>query len=494
MSTAEHTHGFSGPKLWVTSAIVGLALGAGASQVVPVTAGQTPLWLCGPFALLLLSVAVMPLVAARWWHAHYPDVSFFLGGFVLAFVGLAMGAAGRHDLLHAIKEYYAFFALVGGLYVASGGILIDVRDKSGPVMNTVLLGIGAVLANVIGTTGASMLLIRPFMRMNRGRMRAFHAVFFIFIVSNCGGCLTPIGDPPLYIGYLVGVPFFWTLQTLWPMWLLVNGILLTVFFVMDVRVPRFVESRPIDQPGELDRTLIATSPGTAICLVLIIAGVFIDPMLSRMGIAEGWPVGATFQIIMAVLAYVFARPSIRHANQFTFEPAREVGFLFLGIFITMAPALAYLRVHAPELGLSTPTHFYFATGTLSAMLDNAPTYLSMLQVQLGMIDQPLNAQGVNTLINHTGSDALVGKGVYFLEAVSLGAVFFGAMTYIGNGPNFMVRSIVDATHARAQQASAAPGEKLLGVKMPSFFGYVLYAACLLLPVLVLNWWLFVRGG
>lgn len=494
MSEAHGNHGFSGPKAWVLSALVGLALGAATSQVVPVAGGHSPLWLCGPFALLLLCIAVAPLVAGRWWHAHYPDVAFSLGGFVLAYVGIAMGGHGRIELLHAMREYYSFFALVGGLYIASGGILIDVRDKSGPLMNAVLLGIGAVLANVIGTTGASMLLIRPFIRMNRGRMRPFHAVFFIFIVSNCGGCLTPIGDPPLYIGYLVGVPFFWTLQAMWPMWLLVNGALLGMFVLMDSRVPRFVEPAPEDKPGELDRTLIVTTPGTAICLLLIIAGVFVDPLLASRGIAEGWPVGATFQIVMAILAYVLARPSVRHSNQFSFDPAREVGFLFLGIFITMAPALAYLRENAADLGLTTPTHFYFATGALSAMLDNAPTYMSMLQVQLGLIEQPMNAEGVRTLIAHTGSEGgLVGDGVHFLEAVSLGAVFFGAMTYIGNGPNFMVRSIVEAAHARANQPNAAPGEKLLGVKMPSFFGYVLYAVCLLLPVLVLNWWLFVRG-
>jgi Na+/H+ antiporter NhaD/arsenite permease-like protein len=476
-----------------------------------------PLWLCAPFAALLLSIAVMPFVSAHVWHRHYPDFAFFLGSAVLAYYLAAMGEYGRHAMLHTGLEYYSFIALVGGLYVASGGILVDIRDRATPLGNVAILGAGAVLANLLGTTGASVLLIRPFLRVNRCRLRPLHVVFFIFIVSNCGGCLTPIGDPPLYLGYLKGVPFFWTLTHMWPMWLMVNGLLLGMFYVYDRRLPLAPVQPghgPVDVAGKIDRAALAASGPAIVCLLLLVAGVFVDPLVrsAMPGSAlAALPLGATFQVVMAVLAYALARPSIRHANQFTFEPVKEVGFLFVGIFLTMAPALGYLGTHAAGLGLETPTQYYFFTGGLSAVLDNAPTYLSFLQVALGTLHVPLDAEGIRQFIgaeyeltHHLAGaggaagaaggagEAIHFSGVKLLEGISLGAVFFGAMTYIGNGPNFMVKSIVDAAYASGRAPGAAPGQADLGTAMPSFFGYVGYSFMILLPVLVLNWLVFIR--
>lgn len=467
--------------------------------------GPTPeisLVLCVPFALLLLSIALMPFINERFWHAHFPDFAFLLGSMMLTYYLIAFreGGFGKHEMLHAGLEYYAFIALVGGLYVVSGGILIDVRFRGRPLTNTTLLAFGAVLANIVGTTGASVLLIRPFMRMNHGRLRPLHVVFFIFIVSNCGGCLTPIGDPPLYLGFLKGVPFFWTLSHLWPMWLLVNGLLLGLFAIVDSRIPPD-PARVLPGHAEAIRyehKPLITGWSAVAFLIALVACVFVDPLIKQHAPGSklvGLPVGATLQIILAVAAFITTKPSIRNANQFTFGPVKEVGFLFIGIFLTMAPALGYLRANAMSFGLESPSQFYFGTGGLSACLDNAPTYLSFLQVAFGVLHLPLSPDGIgqflaNTFdIVHTDSGTVAHfNGLRLLEGISLGAVFFGAMTYIGNGPNFMVKSIVEAA---ARQDSSAPGDSL-GVRMPSFFGYLLLACIILLPVLVINWFIFIR--
>lgn len=434
-----------------------------------------PIWLVVPFALLLLSIAVMPFVNERFWHAHYPDFAFMLGGLMIAYYLFAFGKGdylhgqsyGEHVMLHTGLEYYSFIALIGGLFVASGGVLVDVRGRGGPLLNTVLLAVGAVLANIMGTTGASVLLIRPFMRINKGRLRPIHVVMFIFIVSNCGGALTPIGDPPLYLGYLKGVPFEWTLLHLWPMWAVCIGMLLAIFFAIDTVISRkhpFQHSA--DQQPQRTSVRVRGLSGM-IALALIIGGVFIDPALKAFAGIEGYPIGPTFQIAVAVTAYFVADREIHKANAFTFEPVKEVGLLFVGIFATMAPALGFLAAHGSALGLNSPTAYYFGTGALSAVLDNAPTYLNFLQVSFG--EQDINAQTVQVYLSNEA-------GVHALTAISLGAVFFGAMTYIGNGPNFMVRAIAEAS----------------GVRMPSFFGYLLRSVVLLGPVLLVIWAIFIR--
>jgi Na+/H+ antiporter NhaD/arsenite permease-like protein len=460
-----------------------------------------PLALCAPFGLLLASIAIMPFVNRRFWHHHYPDIAIGMGAGVLAYYLGAFGSYGSHTMVHVAAEYYAFIALVGGLYVASGGVFVDIRARGRATTNTALLACGCVLANIVGTTGASVLLVRPLMRMNEGRLRPLHVVFFIFIVSNCAGCLTPIGDPPLYLGFLKGVPFEWSLLHMWPMWLMVNGCLLAMFFVYDLRIPR-AGPRLVHggRPGEFEardrafdpmhRTPLVIGWPALGFLALLVAAVFIDPAIRKHAPGSplaGLPVGATVQILLAVCAYALARPSVRHANGFSFEPVKEVGFLFVGIFLTMAPALGYLEANAGKLGLTDPTQFYFISGGLSAMLDNAPTYATFLQAALGVLHLPANPGGIATFIRcsfdviHTADGGLVRfHGQTLLEAISLGAVFFGAMTYIGNGPNFMVKSIVEA---------ASNGK---GVRMPGFFAYIMLAMLILFPVLVLNWLVWIR--
>jgi Na+/H+ antiporter NhaD/arsenite permease-like protein len=468
-----HGSGFHGPKSWILSAAVGAMAGFGVSRLVPgvyaegATQPEIPLWLVAPFAGLLLSIAVMPFLAGKWWHRHYPDVSLFLGAAVAAYFASAFAVPGfkgaqsygTYTMLHAGIEYYAFIALVGGLYLASGGIVVEVKGRGRPLVNTALLGLGALIANLVGTTGASVLLIRPFMRMNAGRLTPMHVVFFIFIVSNCGGSLTPIGDPPLYLGFLKGVPFFWTVEHLWRDWLLVVGLLLAAFFVYDTRI-----SSTATAPDEPIGVRVRGMAGI-IGMALLIAGVFIDPLLKTTP-AAGYPVGATFQIIVAVVTYRVSSAANRAANGFTLEPIKEVGLLFAGIFATMAPALGYLATHGSSLGLNSPTAFFFGTGTLSAVLDNAPTYLNFLQIAIGKeITPPVIKEYLSTA-----------NGDMTLHAISTAAVYFGAMTYIGNGPNFMVKAIAESS----------------GVRMPSFFGYLGRALVVLLPILVLHWFIFIR--
>ena len=489
MTAASHP-GFHGPKAWLVSIIAGALLGALLTRLLPAAyhGGQPviPLWLVVPFALLLASIALMPFVSPRAWHDHFPDFAFFLGSVVTAYYLVGFSAPdpghlpyGPHHMLHAGIEYYSFIALVGGLYIVSGSILVDIRGRGHPVANTLILAVGAVLANLVGTTGASMLLIRPFMRINKGRLRPIHVVLFIFIVSNCGGSLTPIGDPPLYLGYLKGVPFRWVAEHMWADWIFVVGSLLIVFYIIDRRIGPATSRAgpPIAHEPEaeaLAASEISARPGIRlrggtgmVCLVLMIAGVFIDPMLRAAIGLEGVPVGATFQVLVAYSAWRLVPDWLHDANDFTFFPVKEVGLLFLGIFATMVPALGYLSVNGPGLGLTTPTAFYFSTGALSAVLDNAPTYLNFLQIAFG-----------ETGIDHGTMAAFLAepRNVRLLSAISTSAVYFGAMTYIGNGPNFMVKAIAEAA----------------GVKMPSFFGYLTWAVVILLPILILHWLLFIR--
>lgn len=475
-----------GPRLWAASAVLGAGAGWLLSRAAPMPVGangapEIPLWLVAPFGVLLLSIAVVPLASARWWHRHFPDVSFFLGALVAAYYVIAvkgpsaMGSLslGQEKVAHAGLEFYSFIALVGGLFVVAGGVLIEFKGRGGPVFNAVILLIGAVLANVVGTTGASMLLVRPFMRANEGRLHPLHIVLFIFIVSNCGGCLTPIGDPPLYLGYIKGVPFLWTLEHLWHDWLVTVGGLLVVFVVIDLWVEKRVKAtREREGLPELAPAAVFPVPRIAggvgiVCLVLMIAGVFVDPLLHKVAPhLPHLPYGATFQVLVAGASYMLAPRKILVANDFSFFPVKEVGLLFLGIFMTMIPALGYLAANGGKLGVDNPTAFYFATGALSAMLDNAPTYLNFLQVA---VPGELTRESIGVLISTP-------EGVRDLMGISTGAVFFGAMTYIGNGPNFMVRTIAESH----------------GVRMPSFFGYLAWALVLLLPVLVVQWLLFIR--
>jgi Na+/H+ antiporter NhaD/arsenite permease-like protein len=491
LHSAHHPRRFEAVRSRMLSSAMGLGLGALLTFLFPAAHDSggpvIPIWLITPFVLLLASIALMPFVSVRLWHRHYADFTLFFAGIVTAYYLVAFNGSGegggltygQHKMLHAAIEYYSFIALVGGLFVVSGGILVDLRGRGGPVPNTVLLTFGAVAANIVGTTGASMLLIRPFMRVNKGRLRPMHIVLFIFIVSNCGGLLTPIGDPPLYLGFLKGVPFLWPTLALWPSWLLTVGLLLAVFFIYDRWVgPAKIEAGPPvahePEAAYLAAAQIHERRGVRlhgmvgmVCLALMIGGVFIDPLLARMAGIHDVPVGPTFQILVAIAAYRLSPRVILAENDFSFGPVKEVGILFLGIFTTMVPALAYLSAHGHQLGLTSPTAFYFGTGTLSAVLDNAPTYLNFFQVAYGT--EEISAAGIPAFL-------ATERGPVLLAAIATGAVFFGAMTYIGNGPNFMVKAIAE---------SAA-------VRMPSFFGYTLRACAILLPILVIHWLVLVR--
>jgi Na+/H+ antiporter NhaD/arsenite permease-like protein len=414
-----------------------------------------------PFGLLLLLIAVMPLAPQRiktWWEHFYPWVAVTLA----ALVGgcyLLQSEAGGERLLHAGQEYFSFITFIGALFVVAGGIHIKVKGEATPIENVVFLLVGAVLANVIGTTGASMVLIRPFIRMNKIRASAHHIVFFIFTVSNVGGALTPIGDPPLFLGYLRGVPFFWLTEHVLPSWLFTVAALLLAFYGFDRRSFRHAPPR-IQREIEQTREIWRFDGAVNILFLAAVVGAVFCP--ARFYLRE---------LIMAAAAagsYFLTPKQVHEANQFSFAPIKEVAWLFLGIFATMVPALDYLEAHGREIALSHPVHYYFATGALSSVLDNAPTYVNFLklaQVRVGGVGLDEQAQLA----------ALLEQAPLTLIAVSLGAVFFGAMTYIGNGPNFMVKSI--ATSA--------------GVHTPGFFGYIWrYSLPVLLPILVLTAWLF----
>lgn len=434
-------------------------------------AGNIPLWLVTPFALLLLLIAVMPLTPHRvkhLWEHYYPHIAIGLGLAVIAYY-FARVPAGPTVVSHTLIEYFSFICLIGSLFVVAGGIHIKVRDEATPLANITFLAIGAVVANIIGTTGASMVMIRPWIRMNKIRISPYHIVFFIFVVSNVGGALTPIGDPPLFLGYLRGVPFFWLISHVTLQWVFTVVALLAVFYVFDRRsylhAPKKIQQE-IDRPSE---GIKFEGKINVVFLVAIIGAVFLP---------DTYFIREIVMLAAAAASYKLTAPQVHAQNQFTFGPIKEVAFLFAGIFATMMPALGYIDQHGGEFGVKKPTQYYLATGSLSAVLDNAPTYATFLRLAETTAqaehpqDFPANptseAEIIHVLLNTPKDAALV-------VAVSLGAVFFGAMTYIGNGPNFMVKSIADSAN----------------VHTPTFFGYILkFSLPLLLPILLLGGWLF----
>lgn len=439
------------------------------------THAVAPTWLVIPFVLLLLMIASGPLFYEHFWHKNYPKIAVILAVLVVSYYLFILH--NTHGPVHAAFEYVQFISLLASLFIASGGIVINVNKKSTPLVNIIILLIGAAISNLIGTTGASMLLIRPFIRLNKNRIKAYHIIFFIFMVSNVGGSLTPIGDPPLFLGFLKGVPFFWTLTHNWGAWLFALGALSVIFYFLDKR------NKPDEELEEevYDNKITIDGKRNFIWLAVIIASVFIDPNIFEWvpGINyDGQQFSFIRELIMlsvAYLSYKFAKKDIHERNEFSFEPIREVAFIFIGIFGTMMPALDLVGDFAKsEAGASLITHntLYWGTGLLSGFLDNAPTYLNFLAA--AMASQGASLSVLPEVV------AFAEGGVYYdsvldLKAISIAAVFFGAMTYIGNGPNFMVKSIAEQ----------------VGIKMPSFFGYIIrYSIPFLLPLLVLVWLLF----
>ena len=403
-------------------------------------AGAPPLYTVLPFAVLLLTVAICPLVAAHRWKRNRNKL---LASAVLSLpIFLLYLGRDPQALVHMGREYVSFIVLLGGLYVIAGGILLRGDLVATPLTNTAFLAVGAVLASLVGTTGASMLIIRPLLQTNRERTRVAHTVvFFIFLVSNIGGMLTPLGDPPLFLGYLQGVPFLWTLR-LWPPWLLMTATLLVVYVIWDGRefarepLGAIRRDRAEQEPLRLRGGANVVALGGVILAVATLDA----------------PAREIVIVALAGLSLWKTPGTIRRANAFTAGPIVEVAVVFLGVFVTMVPALEILHLRGDELGVRSSWHFFWASGIVSSFLDNAPTYLTFLAL----------AQSLRL------SDDVVGVPHVILVAISVGSVSMGANSYIGNAPNFMVKSI-------AEEA---------GVRMPSFFGYMLFSAAVLFPLFV----------
>ncbi len=426
-----------------------------------------PLWTALPFVGLLLSIALLPLVAERWWHSLRNQLAVALAWAAPVFVGLLLhaltegghtGHEAGHALQHALAEYVSFIVLLGSLYVISGGITLRGDLVGSPAINTAFLALGAVLANILGTTGASMLLIRPVLSTNAERRHTWHIpLFFIFLVSNVGGALTPIGDPPLFLGYLRGVPFTWTFG-LWPMWVPVVAALLALFFVIDTvqhRREALADVRadvshvdPLRVHGGRNFVLFAGVIGT----VLLLSP---EPGVHDF---RSYYAREIALVLLALLSLVITPHGVRENNDFSWTPILEVAALFVGIFVAMIPATAILEGRGGALGITDPLQYFWATGALSAFLDNAPTYATFTAMACGNFPFCASAEQLGPLAADPTSARV-------LAAISLGAVYCGAGSYIGNGPNFMVRAIA----VRA------------GYPMPTFFAYCGWAALFLGP-------------
>ncbi|MEO0532058.1 MAG: sodium:proton antiporter [Planctomycetota bacterium] len=450
-----------------------------------------PIWTVTPFVLLLLAIALLPLIPAteHWWESNLSrfKVAAGLGVITLLYYGFAHNEAiESHWPAHGVVEpsasgfdlgfvrtvlenailgeFIPFIVLLFSLYTISGGIRISGDLQANPMTNAIFMAAGGILASFIGTTGAAMLLIRPLLETNEERKHVVHTVvFFIFIVCNCGGCLLPIGDPPLFLGYLRGVDFFWTLG-LWQPWLLCNGLLLVAYLLLDelVYYRRETEAditRDIRNIRHLEYEGLALN---GLLLLGVVAAVaLLDPSKTIPGTDwHPWMyLREIVQISLVALSLWLGKHSVREANSFDYHAIVEVAALFIGIFVCMQPALQILNEQGPSLGISAPMAFFWITGGLSSVLDNAPTYVVFFET-------------ARTLAPMDGDAVVAGVSEARLVAISLGAVFMGAMTYIGNGPNFMVRAIAESA----------------GVKMPSFFGYMVYSCLLLLPILAFVAW------
>jgi Na+/H+ antiporter NhaD/arsenite permease-like protein len=456
--------------------------------------GHPPYWMVTPFVLLLAAIAVLPLlpVAAHWWESnlHRFYVAGGLAAMTLAYyaalhaypieahwpaphivspaaTGLNLAQTGEVAANAILREYIPFIILLFSLYTICGGIRIEGELPAHSATNCAFLAAGALLASFVGTTGAAMLLIRPLLETNRQRKHVKHTiVFFIFIVCNCGGCLLPLGDPPLFLGYLLGVPFLWT-ATLWKEWLFVNFALLAIYYAWD-RYLCYPDERLVDIVRDETRVhrlrFGGLWPNVFLLMGVILSIALLDPGKALPG--TGWHpwlyVREMVQLTLVALSLGLSSRHARRLNHFNYAAIVEVAVLFFGIFICMQPVMQILGVEGPNLGLSQPWQYFWATGSLSSVLDNAPTYVVFFET-------------ARALTAHSGlGPAVAGIEHRLLVAIALGSVFMGAITYIGNGPNFMVKAIAEKS----------------GVAMPGFFGYMLYSIGILVPLFVLVTFLF----
>jgi Na+/H+ antiporter NhaD/arsenite permease-like protein len=408
--------------------------------------------LLGPFAILLLSIAIFPLILQQHWEKHYRKLCAGLAAITCGYYVFALHGAPR--VQHAAGEYASFIVVIGTFFVVASGIHLHIPRPATPLSNVAFLFGGSILANFIGTIGASMLLLRPFLHMNRGRGSAMHVAFFIFIVGNLGGALLPVG-PPLFLGYIKGVPFFWAALHCWPQWLTATGALLLIFFVADtITCPK---SCVAETPSTHFHCYGKWNFGALLALLLIL--VFVPN-----GVRE------PLMLTVAMVSYFLTPQRVFEANQFSWRPLIEVAWIFLGIFGTMIPALDYAELHATDFHLANDGRFYWGTGLLSGVLDNAPTYLTFLTAALSLDHFDINhLPDVAQFASDHGSR---------LAAISLAATLFGGLTYIGNSPNLLIRAIAESRHVPA----------------PGFLAYIIkYALPILIPVLALVGLIFFRG-
>jgi Na+/H+ antiporter NhaD/arsenite permease-like protein len=448
------------------------------AEAAPALDGATLRWPWAlPFAGILLTIAAGPLLFPKIWHHHYGKIAFIWSALTLAPLALAFGTdAAIAGFVHAmLGEYLSFIVLLFALYTVAGGVLVTGNLRGNPWTNTALLSIGTLMASVVGTTGAAMILIRPLIRANAARLHNVHVVvFFIFLVANIGGALSPLGDPPLFVGFLRGVEFFWTTQHLLQQTAVAAGVVLAAFIALDLwfyRKDRLVQ--PLGQPplqlrvrGGVNLVLIAAIIGAILLSAVWKPGVVFDVYGTPLPLQS--LVRDAALIVIALLSLWLTPNEHREANSFTWEPIREVAILFAGIFVCIIPVLAALAagkngslawlLAAVTARDGTPhdVAYFWLTGVLSAFLDNAPTYLVFFELA-----------GAN-------AELLMGPLAATLAAISMGAVFMGALTYIGNAPNFIVYAIAMER----------------GVKMPSFFGYMLWSGAVLLPVFCLLTFIF----
>ena len=455
-----------------------------------VDGAKLPLWSIIPFVGILLSIAIFPLVLDSHFLVHHGGKMSLVWALVFAIPYLiAFRGDAFYDILHIyLIDYIPFIILLWGLFTVAGGILVRGTLRGTPIVNTLLLLIGTAIASWVGTTGASMLLIRPLIRANAYRQNKVHLViFFIFLVSNIGGSLTPLGDPPLFLGFLHGVPFFWTTTALFPHMLFISIILIVIFFVVDTFmfkreggvVPDDGTDEPLRVEGLFNLTFLL-----GIVVAVLMSGTLKLGEVNILGVHVYWQNIArdVLIVVMGLLSLRFTPFSgeLRQANEFSWEPIEEVAKVFAGIFITIIPALAILK--AGENGalsglivaIQEPLHYFWVTGVLSSFLDNAPTYLTFFNTALGKLH--LTEAVVPEILSGqlTGPEHL--EFVKLLTAISVGAVFMGANTYIGNAPNFMVKAIAEQS----------------GIRMPSFFGYMLWSVVILVPLFVIVTFVFLR--
>lgn len=436
-----------------------------------------PLWFCIPFVGMLLCIAICPLVADRWWEKNKPyAVIFWSLAFIIPFAVYAgIGDAAEQVLEVIFGDYITFIVLLFGLFCVAGNICLEGDLVGTPKLNVLLLLIGTLLSSWIGTTGASMVMIRPLIRANKWRNRKVQiVVFFIFLVSNIGGCLTPVGDPPLLMGFSRGVDFFWSMHLL-PVMLLNVVLLLTLFFILDTRAyKKDLEDGAKPESDAQKTPLRLAGAHNIVFLVMIVGAVVLSGVLPKtvpffaksihiFGESK-FEVASIFEVIVILLAafasFKTTKKEVREGNNFTWDAIEEVAVLFIGIFITMIPALLILKAQGASLGLNKPWQFFWITGALSSFLDNTPTYLVFFTTAAASA-----LKGANMIHTALGNIPQV-----FLMAISCGAVFMGAITYIGNAPNFMVRSIAEEN----------------GIKMPSFFSYLFWSISCLIPVFLID--------